>query len=189
MTPPQRRGSWPQDEAANGPRASRRRFPLACVSSRPRPTPSPAAAPRGGGASAAAGGRGGAVPWRRPGGGGRGRRVQVGSRESLAGRESGRRGDPAAPPLSSGACFLVTPRCGPSKGKGRTSCFWSQGSLPSSAHGLRNPWTRVHVRRESPFGRKLRRVQLHFICLSAFREILLWLPFFFFFFFFKRVPE
>lgn len=56
--PAKEAGLLAQDEAANGPQASRRRFPLVCVC-----------------ASGlwAGGARGGAVPWRRREGGGRGR--------------------------------------------------------------------------------------------------------------------
>lgn len=75
VTPPGRRGFWPHGEAANEARASRRRFPLACACSRLRTPPPPRGRGRGRGSELPAGGRaggarGGAVPWRRAGGGG-----------------------------------------------------------------------------------------------------------------------
>lgn len=117
----------------------------------PPPTPHPlprSSAGRGRGergcGRTARGGRGGAVPWRRPGGGGRGRRVQVGSRESLEAREAGRGGyaglrcDRAAPALFPGACFLATPRCRPSKGKEKTF-LGPTSSNALTAHILEKP--------------------------------------------------
>lgn len=145
---------------------------------------------RAGGARGA--GRGGAVPWRRCGGGWRGGRGQVGSPEGPAGGKLGvegtggdrglRRRRAAVAPRR---LRLAARRCRPRKGKRQTSLFWGQFSNVSIAHVLTKTFGRPPTSAEKAHLEGNPEAQLLFTWLLPFREFLLRLGWFSF----KRVPK